>query len=131
MIGHTRDEAALFLPPSGRLLGRLADPARRLADSALTARLYGGPARRFARRHLAAGGSATRFVIDWDGGAFGRAHLSELPLLFPAPEWLGTPLLPTQMTLDGLTRAGTPLPGFGPALRGMGASVGGLGLFFT
>ncbi|WBU54028.1 carboxylesterase family protein [Paracoccus sp. SCSIO 75233] len=109
LIGHTRDEAALFLPPPERLLGRLADPARRIVVSALTSRLYGHPARHFAWRHMAAGGQATRFVIEWGGGAFGRAHLSELPLLFPGPDWIGTPLVPEEMDLDELTRTGAAL----------------------
>lgn len=108
LIGHTRDEAALFLPPA-QGLARLADPARRLAVGALTRRLYARPARRFAARHRASGGQATRFVIDWPGGALGRAHLGELPLLFPGPTWLGSPLVPEGMGLSALTRTGAPI----------------------
>ncbi|WBU61144.1 carboxylesterase family protein [Paracoccus albus] len=109
MIGHVQDEAALFVPPSHSFVGRLADAARRLLVASLTSRLYGAPGREFAWRHIAAGGQAQRFVIEWEGGAFGKAHLLDLPLLFPGPEWVGTPLLPANMSLDELTEAGRPL----------------------
>ncbi|WBU63007.1 carboxylesterase family protein [Paracoccus aerodenitrificans] len=109
MIGHTQDEAGLFMPPSSDLAGRMLDPVRRVAVRSLTSHIYGRPARNFARRYRQAGGKATSFLTEWGPGAFGRAHLSELPLLFPALDWIGTPLLPPGMSLDELTRIGAPL----------------------
>lgn len=109
MIGHTRDEAALFLPPGQGLAARLSDPLRRQAVNMLSTRLYARPAADFAARHRAAGGRAARFVIDWGQGAFGASHLADLPLIFPGAAWLGTPLLPPQMTLPDLIAAGAPL----------------------
>lgn len=109
LIGHTRDEAALFLPPGNTRAARLAEPLRRLGVRMLTNRLYRRPADRFAAQHRDAGGQATRYRIDWPGGAWGAAHLADLPLLFPGPDWLGTPLVPQGMTLQALIRAGAPL----------------------
>lgn len=109
LIGHMRDEAGLFLPPPERRLGRLMEPLRRVAVRRLTRRLYAEPARRFADRHAGAGGQVARFVIDWGHGAFGAAHLADLPLILPGPDWLGTPLLPPEMTLEELIAAGQPL----------------------
>lgn len=111
MIGHLRDEAALFLPPPSAptALGRMAGPLRRLAVRGLTRRLYARPARDFARQHQQAGGQAARFVIDWGHGAFGAAHLADLPLIFPGDDWTRTPLLPSGMTTDELIAAGAPL----------------------
>lgn len=109
LIGHARDEAALFLPPSEGRPRKLTEPMRRLAVRALTRRLYAEPARVFAKHHSDAGGQVARFVIDWGPGRFGAAHLADLPLIFPAADWLGTPLLPPGMTLAGLVAAGAPL----------------------
>ena len=108
LIGHTRDEAALFLPPASSA-ARLTEPLRRMGVRMLTNRLYRRPADAFAAQHRAGGGQATRFRIDWPGGAWGPAHLADLPLLFPGPDWLGTPLVPQGMTLPALIRAGAPL----------------------
>lgn len=105
LIGHTHDEAALFLPPPARL----AEPLRRAAVRVLTNRLYRRPADGFAAHHRRAGGKAWQFRVDWPGGDWGRAHLADLPLLFPGPDWLGTPLVPRGMTLAELTRIGAPL----------------------
>ncbi|NHF74665.1 carboxylesterase family protein [Paracoccus xiamenensis] len=109
LIGHTRDEAALFLPPRPQGAARLAEPLRRAAVRMLTNRLYGRPADGFAVHHRRAGGQATRFQVDWPGGDWGPSHLADLPLLFPGPDWLGTPLVPRGMRLDELTRIGAPL----------------------
>ncbi|MDO5641947.1 MAG: carboxylesterase family protein [Paracoccus sp. (in: a-proteobacteria)] len=112
MIGHLRDEAALFLPPpepTARLFRRGVEPLRRAATRHLTRRLYARPARDFAARHAGAGGQVARFVLDWGHGALGPAHLADLPLIFPGPAWLGTPLLPGDMGLAELTQAGAPL----------------------
>lgn len=109
LIGHAMDEAALFLPPASGPIGRVADPLRRAAVRGLTARLYGRPAREFADRHARAGGQVMRFLIDWNGGYFGRSHLSELPLLFPHPDWIGSPLVAHELSLEDLTRIGRPL----------------------
>lgn len=109
LIGHMRDEADLFLPPSDGRTSKLTEPLRRLAVRALTRRLYAEPARLFAARHSGAGGQVARYVIDWGHGAFGAAHLADLPLIFPGPDWVGTPLLPPGMTVEALTEAGAPL----------------------
>ncbi|MDO5528471.1 MAG: carboxylesterase family protein [Paracoccus sp. (in: a-proteobacteria)] len=109
LVGHTETEAALFLPPSTGWPARMADPARRLAVAGLTRRLYSGPARRFAEAHAAAGGRAARFVIHWGQGAFGSAHLAELPLLFPSEAWIGSPLVAAGTTLDTLRAEGKSL----------------------
>ncbi|TXB68789.1 carboxylesterase family protein [Paracoccus aurantiacus] len=109
LIGHMRDEAALFLPPFAQGAASVLDAPRRLAVRALTARLYGRPARRFASRHHAAGGYAARFVIDCGGGDWGSAHLADLPLLFPSDDWLGTPLVPREMSAEDLRRIGRPI----------------------
>ncbi|RII89784.1 carboxylesterase/lipase family protein, partial [Clavibacter californiensis] len=53
-------------------------------------------ARRFARRHARAGGTAHRYVIRWSapGSPFGAAHTVDLPLLFgDAEAWRGAGLL--------------------------------------
>lgn len=109
LIGHLRDEAALFIPPVSQSILQLFEPARRRIVKYLTGRLYAGPARLFARRHAAAGGKVMRYVIDWGRGAYGAAHLAELALLFPAQDWIGSPLVPAGISPEELIRAGKPL----------------------
>ncbi|MDQ0771077.1 para-nitrobenzyl esterase [Pseudarthrobacter defluvii] len=88
LIGHTSEEARLFLPRSPRLM-RLAGvpvvgPATvRAIDWVVTETVYGRATRRFARRHAQAGGRAHRYVLHWHapGNIFGAAHTVDLPLL--------------------------------------------------
>ncbi|WP_313135185.1 carboxylesterase family protein [Paracoccus jeotgali] len=106
LIGHVQDEAQLFLPPQPR---PVLEPLRRGMVRLLTRRLYARPARQFAAHQHASGGAVGRYVIDWGAGPWGGTHLAELPLLFPGPDWLQTPLLPVGMDLDRLTALGAPL----------------------
>lgn len=92
LIGHTAREAALFVPPR---LGRV--PLRPAARERLVRRLgnsiYDEPARRFAQRHAAAGGSAATYLLHADshddprGGLLAGAHTTDLPYVFPGPAW--------------------------------------------
>ncbi|MFI2103789.1 carboxylesterase family protein [Isoptericola sp. NPDC019693] len=89
LVGSTREETRLFVPrlPAVRRLAALplVGPwARRALVAASTAAIYGAPARRFAARHAAAGGTAYRYVVTWaaPGGSWGAAHTVDLPLLF-------------------------------------------------
>ena len=89
LIGHTSEEARLFLPRSP-YLNRLArvpvagTAAVRAIDWVVTETVYGRAARKFARRHAKAGGKAHRYVLHWHapGNIFGAAHTIDLPLLF-------------------------------------------------
>jgi para-nitrobenzyl esterase len=89
LIGHTSEEARMFLPRN-RAVSRLAKvpvlgPAVvKAINWAVTEAVYGRSARRFARRHTRAGGTAYRYVLSWaaPGNFFGAAHTVDLPLLF-------------------------------------------------
>ncbi|WP_285246753.1 carboxylesterase family protein [Pseudarthrobacter sp. efr-133-R2A-89] len=98
LIGHTTEEARLFLPRSPWLMRLAAVPlvgaaAVRAIDWVVTETVYGRATRRFARRHAKAGGRAHRYVLDWHapGNVFGAAHTIDLPLL-----------LGTRKTWDGV-----------------------------
>ena len=88
LIGHTSEEARLFLPRSP-YLSRLAKipvagtAAVRAIDWVVTETVYGRAARKFARRHALAGGKAYRYILHWHapGNIFGAAHTIDLPLL--------------------------------------------------
>ncbi|RKO20193.1 carboxylesterase/lipase family protein [Pseudarthrobacter phenanthrenivorans] len=89
LIGHTSEEARLFLPRSPYLsrLARLpvaGTAAVRAIDRVVTEAVYGRAARKFARRHTRAGGRAHRYVLHWHapGNIYGAAHTVDLPLLF-------------------------------------------------
>ncbi len=89
LVGHTTEEARLFLPsltglhPWMRLpvVGRLIE---RAVVSYATRAVYGHGARVFARRHRRAGGRAGEYVLSWSapGNPLGAAHTVDLPLLF-------------------------------------------------
>lgn len=88
LIGHTSEEARLFLPRSPRLMRLAGIPlvgpaAVRAIDWVVTETVYGRASRRFARRHAKAGGRAHRYILDWHapGNIFGAAHTVDLPLL--------------------------------------------------
>ncbi|MGA1838556.1 carboxylesterase family protein [Herbiconiux sp. 11R-BC] len=89
LIGHTAEEARLFVPRIPAIARVAAWPVigpliRRGLVSAVTAAVYGRSSRRFARRHARAGGRADRYLISWaaPGNPFGSAHTIDLPLLF-------------------------------------------------
>jgi para-nitrobenzyl esterase len=89
LIGHTAEEAALFLPRLPRLQPLLRMPVLgalvgRAIVGVATRLVYGRDSRRFARRHARAGGSAHHYVITWSapGSGWGSAHTVDLPLLF-------------------------------------------------
>lgn len=89
LIGHTADEARLFLPrsPLVRRLGNvpgIGGAAVIAINWAVTEAVYGRAARKFARRHAGAGGKAHRYVISWGapGNYYRAAHTVDLPLLF-------------------------------------------------
>lgn len=101
LIGHTADEARLFLPGSP-LVSRLAKipvlggAAVKAINWAVTEAVYGRSARRFARRHARAGGRAYRYLLTWSapGNFYGAAHTVDLPLLFGNQQtWEGAGLL--------------------------------------
>ncbi|MET4093736.1 carboxylesterase family protein [Arthrobacter sp. UYCu712] len=89
LIGHTSEEARLFLPRSP-LMSRLArvpvlgTAVVKAISWAVTEAVYGRSARRFAKRHSQAGGTAYSYVLHWGapGNFYGAAHTIDLPLLF-------------------------------------------------
>ena len=89
LIGHTSDEARLFLPrnPLVRLLRKvpvLGGAPVSAINWAVTEAVYGRSSRKFARRHAAAGGKAHSYVLSWGapGNFYKAAHTVDLPLLF-------------------------------------------------
>ena len=101
LIGHTAEEARLFLPQSP-LLSRVAripvvgSAVIRVVTWAVTEIVYGRASRQFAKRHVRAGGQAHRYLLSWraPGNLFGAAHTVDLPLLFGNQRtWQGAGLL--------------------------------------
>jgi para-nitrobenzyl esterase len=101
LIGYTAEEARLFLPRSPRL-GRVAripvvgSAVLKAVTWVVTELVYGKAARRFARRHVRAGGRAHSYVLSWraPGNLYGAAHTVDLPLLFGHQStWEGAGLL--------------------------------------
>lgn len=89
LIGHTAEEARLFLPTIPALqpwlnLPLLGPILRRLVGGVITEAVYARAIRKFAKRHVKAGGQAHLYTITWSapGNIFGSAHAIELPLLF-------------------------------------------------
>ena len=100
LVGNTTREAALFTARIPPLLRRMNHPRKargveRILISPFTQRLYGRGARRFAQRHVSAGGTGARYEFSWGVGRspIAAAHISELPLLFPGPAWVRTPMV--------------------------------------
>lgn len=88
LIGNNANESRMFIPELPKIgdasrLPLIGPVIRWAVDRALTKRIYGRPAEQFARRHAAAGGRATRYVIDWHapGNSYRAAHTVDLPLL--------------------------------------------------
>ncbi|QDY89606.1 carboxylesterase family protein [Arthrobacter sp. UKPF54-2] len=101
LIGHTSEEARMFLPRN-RAVSRVANvpvlgaAVVKAISWAVTEAVYGRAARRFARRHARAGGTAYRYVLSWaaPGNPYGAAHTVDLPLLFGNEKtWAGAGLL--------------------------------------
>lgn len=89
LIGHTAEEAALFLPRLQSLQGVLRIPVLgklvgRGVGALVTRLVYSRDSRKFARRHARAGGRAHHYVIGWSApeSGWGSAHTVDLPLLF-------------------------------------------------
>ncbi len=101
LIGHTSEEARMFLPrnPAVSRLARIplvGTAAVKAINWAVTEAVYGRSARKFARRHARAGGTAYRYVLSWaaPGNPYGAAHTVDLPLLFGDRQtWAGAGLL--------------------------------------
>ncbi|WP_062736984.1 carboxylesterase family protein [Kocuria turfanensis] len=101
LIGHTTEEARLYLPTVPALqrwtrVPLLGPVLRRAVVGWATRSVYSRAIRRFARRHVRAGGTAHRYVISWaaPGNPYGAAHTVDLPLLFgDEPTWAGTGLV--------------------------------------
>ena len=94
LIGHTSEEARMFLPRN-RAVSRLGRVPV-VGNWAVTEAVYGRAARKFARRHARAGGRAYRYVLSWaaPGNPYGAAHTVDLPLLFGDEKtWAGAGLL--------------------------------------
>ncbi len=89
LIGHTTEEARFFLPTRPALLRWVRLPllgplVRRAVVGWVTAEVYSRAIRRFARRHVRAGGTAHTYRLSWaaPGNPYGAAHTIDLPLLF-------------------------------------------------
>jgi para-nitrobenzyl esterase len=101
LIGTMRDETMMYVAAVPLL--------RRLASSPIVGRLfhlavvrsttdaiYTRDTKRFAARHRAAGGKATRYEIRWapPGSRIGAGHVGDLPLLFGTEaSWTRTALV--------------------------------------
>ena len=101
LIGHTSEEVKFFLPKVPALqrwtkapvVGRLVS---RAVVGYFTWAVYSRGIRRFAKRHVRAGGRALRYVITWSapGNPLGAAHTIDLPLLFGDEDaWSGAELV--------------------------------------
>ena len=116
LIGHTADEVRLFLPRSPHLsrvarLPVVGSAVLKAVTWVATEMVYGKAARRFAKRHVRAGGRAHSYVLSWraPGNLYGAAHTVDLPLLFGHQRtWEGAGLL-AGATWDDLNAHGRAL----------------------
>lgn len=113
LIGWTDEETALFaefIAPLRRLFGLPGGgrTLRRRTVAATTDLIYRRSGLRFARLLASGGGSVTRFELGWAPSRMGAAHTVDLPLLFPAPAWVGAPMLGAA-SLPDLIRLGAEL----------------------
>lgn len=88
LIGTMREETGMYiavLPPLRRAteLPVIGPALRWLITRPTTDRIYTTDTKRFAARHRAAGGRATRYEIRWSppGSRIGAGHVGDLPLL--------------------------------------------------
>lgn len=101
LIGHTSEEARMFLPRNRTVSAVAKVPLLGAAivrgiNWAVTEAVYGRSARKFAKRHARAGGTAYSYVLSWaaPGNVYGAAHTVDLPLLFGDQKtWEGAGLL--------------------------------------
>jgi para-nitrobenzyl esterase len=111
LIGHTAEEARLFIPSFPGLSDWIRKPLiggliLRLASWLLTSSVYGASSLAFAKRHRRAGGIAHHYVLAYaaPGNDFGAAHTMDLPFLFGNREiWADATLL-TGASWDDLER---------------------------
>lgn len=104
LIGTLREETGMYIAVLAplRILTELPVVGRAirwLITRPTTDRIYTRDAKRFAERHRAAGGRATRYEIRWSpaGSRIGAGHVGDLPLL------LGTERAWTKTALVGDT----------------------------
>ncbi|MEO5317399.1 carboxylesterase family protein [Arthrobacter sp. CC3] len=116
LIGHTADEARMFLPgnPVAERLAKipvLGTAVVNAVSRAVTQAVYGRAARKFARRHARAGGKAYSYVLTWaaPGNYFGAAHTVDLPLLFGNKQTWATAGLVAGATWDDIDAQGRAL----------------------
>jgi para-nitrobenzyl esterase len=116
LIGHTADEARMFLPgnPVAERLAKipvLGTAVVNAVSRAVTQAVYGRAARKFARRHARAGGKAYSYVLTWaaPGNYFGAAHTVDLPLLFGNKQTWATAGLVAGATWDEIDAQGRAL----------------------
>ena len=99
LIGMTAEETRLFLPrlpalQKLRALPPLHAVISSVLDAAVSAFVYGRPARRLARDYRRAGGTALRYVFRWRANDLYRAsHAIEVPFVF-GTEAVAAPLAP-------------------------------------
>ncbi|WP_426120678.1 carboxylesterase family protein [Kocuria sp. LHG3120] len=116
LIGHTAEEARLYLPTRPALHRATRIPVlgallRRIIVGYVTAAVYTRAIHRFATRHVRAGGRAHTYVLTWaaPGNPYGAAHTIDLPLLFGEEStWAGTGLL-TGAAWEDIDTAGRPV----------------------
>jgi para-nitrobenzyl esterase len=116
LIGHTADEARMFLPgnPVAERLAKIPVVGTAVVNAvsrAVTQAVYGRAARKFARRHARAGGKAYSYVLTWaaPGNYFGAAHTVDLPLLFGNKQTWATAGLVAGATWDEIDAQGRAL----------------------
>ena len=101
LIGHTSEEARLFIPAFPGLGSWIRWPVVGRAilwavNRFLTSAVYGASSRRFARLYSRAGGSVHHYVLGWSApeSEFGAAHTIDLPFLFGNEDiWMTAALL--------------------------------------
>jgi para-nitrobenzyl esterase len=88
----------------GSLRSRLAGAApAKLFSQLVSQAVFAAPARDFAERRVARGGSVHFYDFAWQpgGGALGSCHCLELPFVFgPTDAWQGAPMLATAATRE-------------------------------
>jgi para-nitrobenzyl esterase len=107
LVGYTRDDGAPFVAMDRRIarlkrygpVGRIAE---RAASFAMTRRAFGKPARQLAKLWRKHGGRSATFRVDWSPSKLGACHCVELPLLFDAAAWSGSPMLGGRQVDDRL-----------------------------